>query len=342
MQLINVDDYKEERSCTYKNEEYLVRDNGAILRKSRPNQRKRKDDDKWLFGKIDFETKYLFIGQHRVHIIVAIAFLGDPPTNEHVVDHIDTNRQNNRPENLRWLTRFENVVINKATREKIEYRIGTDISDFLKDPAKYRHLLEGSNFDWMRRVTEDEAKACLERFESLNKKPSSVNAIKSKLDEWVYKKKHIDLSRAVEIQPHCVVDHDKSNRKAEISESLSPLAVQENWKTPTDFVCCPAEIATNPMKHYMDRIVEGGVFFVNRYGSSSAEKSMLTGDNKILVMTFDQKQIKPFGLLEIRYENGHYVHKSLGTFFTDIGAEKHYTIAQGLEWMGEDSIDDYC
>lgn len=342
MPLINVNNYKEEKNCTYKNEEYLVRDNGAVLRKSRPNQRKRKDDDKWTFGRTDFKTKYLFIGQHRVHIIVAIAFLGDPPTNEHVVDHIDTNRQNNRPENLRWLTRFENVVINKTTREKIEYCIGADISDFLKDPAKYRDCLKGSNFEWMRSVTADEAQACLERFKDLSKKTLSANNAKNKLDEWIYKKKHVSLSPEEKVQPYHHTERDISNRNSDISKSLSPLAVQENWRTPTDFVCCPTKISIDPVKQYMERIVEGGVFAENKYGRSDVEKSALIGDNKILVMTFDKTQVKAFGLVEIRYENGRYVHKSLGTFFSDIGAEKRFTIAQGLEWTGEDSIDDYC
>jgi hypothetical protein len=39
-----------------------------------------------------------------VHRLVAMAFLGDPPSPEHTVDHIDTNAQNNHVSNLRWAT----------------------------------------------------------------------------------------------------------------------------------------------------------------------------------------------------------------------------------------------
>lgn len=32
----------------------------------------------------------------------------------------------------------------------------------------------------------------------------------------------------------------------------------------------------------------------------------------------------------------------MGTFFEEQGARKQFTLAQGLDWAGEDSIDDYC
>ena len=93
--MVDINDYREEKSCIYKGEEYLVRDNGAVLRKSRPNQKTRKLDDKWTFGKLNTKTGYLEIASVRVHRIVAFAFLGEPPTTGHIADHIDTNRQNN-------------------------------------------------------------------------------------------------------------------------------------------------------------------------------------------------------------------------------------------------------
>ena len=38
----NIDDFNEEKTCTYKNETYSVRDNGAVLRHSDNSKRKRK------------------------------------------------------------------------------------------------------------------------------------------------------------------------------------------------------------------------------------------------------------------------------------------------------------
>jgi len=52
--------------------------------------------------------------------------------------------------------------------------------------------------------------------------------------------------------------------------------------------------------------------------------------------------VKPWGLAKISFKNGKFVHTSLGNFFSQIGAEKQFCLAQGLEWTGDDIIDDYC
>ena len=48
---------------------------------------------------------------HRttVHRLVALAFLGEPPSTKHVVAHNDGSRDNNHWTNLRWATQRENV-----------------------------------------------------------------------------------------------------------------------------------------------------------------------------------------------------------------------------------------
>lgn len=44
-----------------------------------------------------------------VHRLVAIAFIGAPPSTEHQVNHIDADKRNNYVDNLEWCTAQENV-----------------------------------------------------------------------------------------------------------------------------------------------------------------------------------------------------------------------------------------
>jgi DNA-binding XRE family transcriptional regulator len=46
---------------------------------------------------------------YRTHRMVALAF-HERPTEQHVVNHIDGNKTNNRPENLEWVTAKGNVA----------------------------------------------------------------------------------------------------------------------------------------------------------------------------------------------------------------------------------------
>lgn len=54
----------------------------------------------WKDGKV---TEWL------VHRLVALTFLGEPPTPKYTVNHKDGNRFNNRVENLEWLTIGDNI-----------------------------------------------------------------------------------------------------------------------------------------------------------------------------------------------------------------------------------------
>ena len=162
--MVDINDFEQEKTCTYKDEVYSVRDNGAIMRHIREGKPKRKNDNLWTFGKPNLISGYLEFAGERVHRIVACAFLGDPPTDQHVVDHIDTNRHNNRPDNLRWLTRLENALNNPITRAKIEMICGS-IEAFIQNPSiLHKYESKDTNFSWMRRVSPEEAKAAYEHW----------------------------------------------------------------------------------------------------------------------------------------------------------------------------------
>lgn len=182
--MLTIDDFKEERQCTYKGELYSVRDNGAVFRHSKDGARKRRDDDVWTFGQYNSQNGYAHIGKERVHRIVACAFIGEPPTPQHVVDHIDTNRRNNRPENLRWLTRLENVLLNPITIAKIECICGS-IEAFIENPAiLHGYEAVNPNFVWMRAVTAEEAKIAYQNLSQWAKeRPQHRGGL---LGEWIY------------------------------------------------------------------------------------------------------------------------------------------------------------
>jgi|SaaInlV_125m_DNA_1040241.scaffolds.fasta_scaffold49216_2 hypothetical protein len=55
------------------------------------------------------EDGYCRTRGHRVHVLVLRAFVGEKPSEDHTVDHINRIRHDNRVCNLRWATRVEQV-----------------------------------------------------------------------------------------------------------------------------------------------------------------------------------------------------------------------------------------
>ena len=240
--MVSVDEYNETKDCIYKDEHYSVRDNGAVMRHPREGKRLRKDDNVWTFGKPNEKTGYMEIAGQRVHRIVAFAFLGDPPTEQHVVDHIDTNRRNNRPENLRWLTRLENALNNPITRARIENLCGS-IEVFLADPSVLRgHEKIDPNFNWMRTVSPEEARVSLERLTNWAKEHPKPQG--GSIGEWVFQEQkqgsrpyiplHYQQPEPVELEP--------ADMRPIETKSLTPNAIQLDWKHPVEFPCCPQQV----------------------------------------------------------------------------------------------------
>ena len=180
------DDFNQEINCTYKNEVYTVRENCSVLRHPRENGRKRPTDNAWTFGKLNKNTGYREVASVRIHRIVATAFHGLPPTQNHIVHHIDNNKQNNRPENLMWVTRLENILLDPITAKKIALICGS-VEAFLANPAKFRDKFQEPNNSWMRKVSKQEAQISLARMQEWaksDKRPSGGT-----LDEWIFRRK---------------------------------------------------------------------------------------------------------------------------------------------------------
>lgn len=324
--MVSIDDYNEVKECTYKEEHYSVRDNGAVMRHPRESKRVRKYDNAWTFGKPNDKTGYMEIAGHRVHRIVAFAFHGNPPTEEYVVDHIDTNRRNNRPENLRWLTRLENALNNPITRARIENLCGS-IEVFLADPSVLRgHEKIDPNFSWMRAVTPEEARASLERLTIWAKehpKPQGGN-----LGEWVFQKRRGNIESKYnapsfpdirENEMATPQENEIEEREPLKTQSLTPNAVQLDWKNPAKFPCCPQEFAGNPLEAYMANMKEGAIFSTNIYGDSTVLKFGMPQPDSLWVMSSISIGFKTHAFTKITFKDGIFYHENMGVL--DIGDE---------------------
>ena len=445
----DVNDFSQEKQCTYKGERYSVRDNGAVFRHQREGKRTRRNDNKWTFGKVG-DKGYLYIAGIQVHRIIATAFHGEHLSREYIVDHKDTNKQNNRPENLHWCTREENVLNNPNTIKKIEYRTGHSIDEVRKDWSILHNLEHKQDTSWMRPVTQEEAENLKDRqLEWQQNKKQSPNGVmgewafnrnnktnkqkyksdfyqnntirkqtekervieeekdQSKFDETVEKifqkveketglnresllsktkkakyykariyaakllRSEMDLSdetigrligrsksmvnaylnqtdfnRGKKVDNSLVISQTQTNNsefaEPDIIESLTPNAVQRKWQTPSEFPCCPQEYTEEPLRTYANNLIKGSVFCRNNLYSSLVFKSSASEDKQTIYVISESTGMKPLALAKITFENGKFVHTSLGSFFSQEGAEKQFCQAQGLQWHGGDSIDDYC
>ena len=317
--------------CHYKNEHYSVRDNGAVLRYPREDKRPRPTDNQWSFGNPNMRTGYMEIASVRIHRIVATAFHGEPPTKQHIVDHIDTNRQNNRPENLRWLTKFENAMLNPITAKRIAIVCGS-VEEFFANPSKFRDRFPEPDLQWMCTVGSDEAQTSLKRmlkWAKSDKLPSGGS-----LDDWIFERDTLHNQNI-----------DTTPEVPELIMAKTLNAVQHNWKIPCEFPSCPQEYDEDPLITYNENLNTGSVFCRNDIYSSLVHKSVLSDDHQFLHVisesTDGENAVKRWALAKITFENGVYVHTSIQNFFTKEGAEKQYALTQGHEWLGGDSIDDY-
>ena len=353
MSLLN--DYEKEIEVEYDDERYLVRDNGAVLRKNKYRQRARPNDNKWSFGLQNSSSGYMFYAGVRVHRIVCTAFHGKSENPELVVDHIDTNKANNRPKNLRWVTRLENILLNPITCRRIEIAYGS-LDAFFENPSAYKGTETTQNISWMRTVSKEEAERSYTRL--LKWVESGQVYQGAKIGEWIYEKERRKAisdpqpsasavsSQIQEWKARGELRHEnyhsyRPEPEQIYFESLTPTAIQVKWRTKTRFPLCPTDVTSDALSEYASSLRFGEVFSENEYTSSKIVQAFLSEDDLVVLTRFDEKDdpIKPWAVSHISCDEEFIYHKNLGSFFTLRGALKEYCDYTGEDY--EESIDDY-
>lgn len=333
-ELLNI--FRREVSCEFKGRHYLVRDNGAILRVPKPGVPPTKWDNIWTFGVKDKTSGYMFIaGNIRVHQVVCTAFHGPQPQPKMVVDHIDTNRCNNRPENLRWLTRLENALNNDATRKKIIYLCGS-IEAFLENPAIIRTKALLPDVDWMRTVTKEQAEACkkhIDEWVARDYQSHSSSQNKGSIGEWIYSNSRNDeidianklLDQIASLDP---LDPERSIKWYHAAQILSPMwpcAVVNSFEEMLFLQAPYYRIEPEyELKQYAENLEEGKVFMANQDYITSVEKVVFHNEVGAITVLVNRPvgQRISYYVFSIWEYNGMLYHKKLGSF----GSE-HYRYA---------------
>ena len=331
---VSVNHFEREAKCTYGGEQYSVRDNGAVYR--HPNgKRKRATDSHWTFGKKNSANPYLHIAGVRIHRIVATAFHGEPPDSNYVVDHIDSNCRNNRPANLRWLTRLENSLENPATRKKIEYLCGS-IEAFLRNPSMLNELRGEPNFKWMRAVTPEEAQNCLGRMSvwaSQKDSPSSTARAghrNSAFGERVFKP-----LRKWEVG---------FGREPGLDLALTPWCAQYMWRAPARFPSCPQGCGTDQIGDYFQNLSSGAVLSCSDHDDfcprlTVVKSVVLEGGLSILVMCEAGNQKRAIIGIELDEKTKHFIHFIVGSYSDEADAETAFSEKKEAPEFWRDAYD---
>ena len=272
-------------------------------------------DDKWTFGKIYKHSGYQFINGVPIHRIVATAFHGEPKNPHYVVDHKNTNRQDNTPANLRWVTRYENLFLNPITCKKLQLLTGLTIDEIMQNPKLLENYKSSESFDWMRTVSPEESQNCYQNFLSwaLNSeiKPTKERGV---IGEYIYQTKGPPIQRT----------------------TLKPKKISNVYP------CCPDIDEEQSLENYQRKLKPGSVFLRTKITEYIVIESVIFNE-KLIVRSKDtnEEAVKPWFVSSVSLENGSFQATLVKSCFSKEGSKEFYDIAQDKPWESNHSPDYY-
>ena len=198
---------------------------------------------------------------------------------------------------------------------------------FLVDPSVLRgHEKIGPNFNWMRAVTPEEARASLKRLTNWAKEHPKLKG--GSLGEWVFQEKKYNTESGKNAPSDSYIrENEMTTQQEDEIEEVEPLriqsltlnAVQLDWKYPVAFPCCPQDVSGNPLEAYMANLKEGIIFSTNSYGESTVLRFGMPQPDTLWVMCSISIGWKTHAFTKITFNGGIFYHENMGVF--DIGDE---------------------
>lgn len=345
------------KECTYKDEKYLVRLDGQVYRLPKEGKRKRKLDKSWTPGSWDEKTGLYKFGTERVHLIVATAWYGSRDIKKYIIEHIDGDKKNNSPENLRWITKIQAVFDNPTHIHELLTYFPCGLQEFFNNPSLLiQRGYTAKDLKWLADVPGEELAAEY----NLSKAGEEYLNIEYPINDtpFLYENNTADVfeegeniaeffrnSNREQIQEDSFSwnQEEEKDWKYFMTPSPTPNVLQDNWRTPTEFLLCPVVVDDNTLADYEKKLEVGVIFCKNQLWQSTVlDKAFSEDGQKLWVVLHNESGTKQWALVEIYIREDLIIHSTVSTFFSQDGAMKMFTVIQGKEWTGEDSIDDYC
>lgn len=114
-------------------------------------------------------------------------------------------------------------------------------------------------------------------------------------------------------------------------------------RMPTKYYCIPRNITNDPLKMYFENVQIGYLFASNTFAKPFVfDKAMSLDKKSFIVMGKDiYGAVKSWVVYSINWNGRNFFHK-VSSHFDYISALKVFTIFQGKEWTGGDTLSDRC